>query len=419
MSKQVPAGAPGADQARPPISILGSTGSIGTQALDMLGAQGRHDQVWALAAGGNVELLARQVREFSPQVVALADGNKEEELRQALADYLREHQVEIICGADAAREVSAASGQGIVLNGITGAAGLQPTVAALQSGARLALANKESLVIGGPAVLAAQRYPGQVTPVDSEHSAIAQALASGIHRRGMTAGEVDGYSELAAIILTASGGPFRGWTRAELADVSAAQALAHPTWDMGPMVTINSSTLMNKGLEVIEAALLFDVAPEQIIAVVHPQSIIHSGVTWRDGSSVLQASPPDMRLPIALGLSFPERWPQVTQPCDWSQASSWTFEPVDNETFPALEIARQALASGPGYPCVMNAANEVAVAAFIEGRVGYLAIIDTVQRCLEAFASSRLADQAWDVAQAMDVDRWARAQATAFMSAGE
>lgn len=405
---------------RRPIIIAGSTGSIGTQALDMLAGQNRHDQVWALAAGANVSLLAEQVRQFHPRVIALADAERTDELRERLADYLREHsEVEIISGPNAASEVCAARADAIVLNGITGAAGLGPTVAALTSGARLALANKESLVIGGQAVIAAQQYPGQVIPVDSEHSAIAQALASGIHRRGMVAAHVDGYSELERIILTASGGPFRGRTRAQLADVTPDQALAHPTWDMGPVVTINSSTLMNKGLEVIEAALLFAVDPGDIAVVVHPQSIIHSGVEWRDGSAILQASPPDMRLPIALGLSFPERWPRVARPCQWTTAQSWTFEPVDNETFPALNLARQALQAGPGYPCVMNAANEVAVDAFLAGNIGYLEIIQTVHATLDAFAESELAGENWDISRALAVDRWARTQATGLICASE
>ena len=300
----------------------------------------------------------------------------------------------------------------VVLNGITGGVGLSSTLAALQCGARLALANKESLVVGGALVKNAMRFPGQIVPVDSEHSAIAQALSSGVHERGLTSPVVSGRSEVADLVLTASGGPFRGRTREQLRGVRAEQALAHPTWQMGPVVTINSSTLINKGLELIEAHLLFDVAPEHIVATVHPQSIVHSMVTWCDGATTLQASPPDMRLPIALGLTWPERLADVENPLTWACASEWTFEPVDNETFPAIDLARFAVAASATHPAVLNAANEVLVDAFIAGEVPWLAIVDTVSTVVhehEGVADPSLEDivaaQRWADQRAREIVR--------------
>ena len=259
-------------------------------------------------------------------------------------------------GEDASSE-AAAMACDVVLNGIAGAAGLRPTLAALGAGNVLALANKESLIIGGPLVtrLAA---PGQIVPVDSEHSALAQALRSG--SRG----------EVRRLILTASGGPFRGWDTERLRTVAPQQALAHPTWDMGPLVTINSATLVNKGLELIEAHLLFDMPLDRIDVVVHPQSVIHSMVEFVDGSTIAQASPPDMRLPIALGLGWPDRVPDAAAACDWTRRAEWSFEPVDHETFPAVRLAARVAEAGGVLPAVFNAADEVAVDAFHEGRFG-------------------------------------------------
>ncbi|MDO5495269.1 MAG: 1-deoxy-D-xylulose-5-phosphate reductoisomerase [bacterium] len=370
------------------VIVLGSTGSIGTQALEVIAAQGM--TVAGLAAGGgDIALLARQVRDTRSPVVAVARTGGAAELREALSVVGHHEPVEVLEGDDAARELAASSRPGWrVLNGVTGALGLPPTLATLEAGATLALANKESLVAGGDLVRAAQQFPGQVVPVDSEHSAIAQALTSGVHRRGMCAvpaegeSELDGESELARIILTASGGPFRGRSRGGLDGVTAEQALAHPTWSMGPVVTLNSSTLVNKGLELIEAHLLFDVPPEDIEVTVHPQSIVHSGVEWQDGSTILQASPPDMRLPIALGLTWPERRYPVPA-CDWTQATTWTFEPVDDETFPAIRLARQAVAASATHPAVLNAANEECVDAFLAGRVAWLDIVNTVRAVVE------------------------------------
>lgn len=373
-----------ATQERIDVVLLGSTGSIGTQACDVIRQYPDRFRVLALAAGGgNVDVLARQVVEFSPRVVAIA-SDKTAQLRAAVAGLgVDPFPAELLCGSEAATEVAGAFPGCVVLNGITGGVGLGPTLAALASGCSLALANKESLVVGGALVRSAMVRPGQIVPVDSEHSAIAQALASGVHEKGLTSLVVSGRSEVADLILTASGGPFRGWTRADLRDVTAQQALAHPTWDMGPVVTINSSTLMNKGLELIEAHLLFDVAPEHIVPVIHPQSIVHSGVTWRDGASTLQASYPDMRLPIALGLTWPQRLGNIEQPLRWDVASAWTFEPVDHVTFPAVDLARFAVGASATHPAVLNAANEVCVEAFIQGRLSYLGIVDTVSAVLE------------------------------------
>ena len=298
--------------------------------------------------------------------------------------------------ASASTELTAGAGAHTVLNGITGSRGLGPTLAALQSGSVLALANKESLVAGGPLVTAAAA-PGQSVPVDSEHSALAQCLRGG------------GADEVARLVLTASGGPFRGRTRADLADVTVEQALAHPTWDMGPVVTINSATLVNKGLEVIEAHLLFGVPYERIDVVVHPQSIVHSMVTFADGATIAQASPPDMRLPIALALAWPDRLDAVAPACTWDAPAAWTFEPLDHDAFPGVRLARRAGEAGGCLPAVFNAANEEAVAAFVAGGLSYLGVTDVVDATLEA-SHGWLADPA-TVADVLAAEEWARARA--------
>jgi 1-deoxy-D-xylulose-5-phosphate reductoisomerase len=302
----------------------------------------------------------------------------------------------ILTGPDAVLELIAGTPADVVLNAITGSVGLESTLHALATGATLALANKESLIAGGPLVLNAAK-PGQIVPVDSEHSAIAQCL------RGGTRPEVD------RLVITASGGPFRGRTRLDLKDVTVEQAMAHPTWDMGPVITINSATLVNKGLEVIEAHLLFGVPYDRIDVVVHPQSIIHSMVTFTDGSTIAQASPPDMRLPIALALGWPERVPGAARPCTFAEPSAWTFEPLDDETFPAVRLARQAGAAGGSLPAVYNAANEEAVAAFRQRDVGFTAIMETVSRVLDD-ADGWRADPR-DVEDVLAAERWARAHA--------
>ena len=401
--------------------LLGSTGSIGTQTLEVLSRLGEHaPRVVALAAGGSrLELLARQAITWEVPVVAVTGGG--EDLAGRLRQALRAAAVQagrpdpvttILTGPDAATTAvqTAELGAGdTVVNGITGSVGLLPTLAALASGARLALANKESLVVGGALVRQSLTRPGQVVPVDSEHSAIAQALASGRHEKGLTSPVLSGRSEVRRLILTASGGPFRGRSRAELTGISAAAALKHPTWDMGPVVTINSSTLINKGLELIEAHLLFDVAPERIDVVVHPQSVIHSMVEFTDGATIAQASPPDMRLPIALGLTWPER-PDLSglvTPNDWREPVSWTFEPLDDAAFPAVDLARSAVAASDTHPAVLNAANEQAVAAFLAGGLEWRDIVEIDAAVVgehEGLTGPGLAD-------VLAVETWARARA--------
>lgn len=399
---------------RQPIVLLGSTGSIGTQALDIVRADPLRFDIRGLAAGGgNIELLARQVVEFDVPVVSV-DRLVGGELRDAIHAIDSSAHPQIIEGPDGASQVASLVPDGVVLNGITGGVGLLPTLVALKSGATLALANKESLVVGGHLVRSACVRPGQIVPVDSEHSAIAQALASGVHEAGLTSPVVTGRTEVADLVLTASGGPFRGKKRAELADITPEAALAHPTWNMGPVVTINSSTLVNKGLELIEAHLLFDVAPEHIVTTVHPQSIVHSMVTWIDGATTLQASPPDMRLPIALGLTWPERLRDVEKPLTWADAQSWTFEPVDSDTFPAINLARHAVASSPTHTAVYNAANEVFVDAFLAKKLPWLGIVDSLTKVVEShdgIAAPTLDD-------ILGVEEWARAQANALVSSG-
>ncbi|WP_211877915.1 1-deoxy-D-xylulose-5-phosphate reductoisomerase [Pseudarthrobacter albicanus] len=380
------------------IVILGSTGSIGRQAIDVVDGAPHLFEVVALSAGGgNLELLARQAVHTRARAVGVASGDASA-LQKLIDDAagaagLAGYRPEIIAGPDASTRI-AETGADVVLNGITGSIGLAPTLAALRSGATLALANKESLIVGGALVKAAAR-DGQIVPVDSEHSAIAQCLRSG------TAGEVD------RLILTASGGPFRGRTRDELHDVSPQDALAHPTWDMGLMVTTNSASLVNKGLEVIEAHLLFDIPLDRIDVVVHPQSVVHSMVQFVDGSTIAQASPPDMRLPIALGLGWPDRVPGAARACDWTKAASWTFEPLDTAAFPAVGLAKDAARQGSTYPAVFNAANEEAVMAFHAGRIRFTDIVDTI----EAVLSEHTGSSGLTVESVLDAEAWARARA--------
>ena len=407
-----------------PVILLGSTGSIGTQAREVIDAHpGRFRVVGVSAGGSSIDVLAEQIVALAPAFVGVARDVREE--LDAAVRALGGQCPQVFVGEQASVDVVRASVERaredypglvpVVLNGITGGVGLSSTLAALESGARLALANKESLVVGGALVKNAMRFPGQIVPVDSEHSAIAQALASGVHERGLTSPVVSGRSEVADLVLTASGGPFRGRTREQLRGVRAQQALAHPTWQMGPVVTINSSTLINKGLELIEAHLLFDVAPEHIIATVHPQSIVHSMVTWCDGATTLQASPPDMRLPIALGLTWPERLAGVESPLTWAAASQWTFEPVDNETFPAVDLARFAVGESATHPAVLNAANEVLVDAFIAGEVPWLAIVDTVSAVVHEHEG--IVDPSLD--DIVAAQRWADQRARELLRAGQ
>lgn len=363
--------------------LLGSTGSIGTQAVEVLDAHPGRFVVDAISAGGgNVRALAAQAAHLRVNRVGVADATRIPDLVAEL-ERLGCRDIEVIGGPDAATEI-AATGSDVVLNGITGSVGLRPTLAALGAGSTLALANKESLVVGGALVRSAQQRPGQIVPVDSEHSAIAQCLRSGTR------------AEVRRLVLTASGGPFRGWSRDAVRSATPAQALAHPTWAMGPVVTVNSASLMNKGLELIEAHLLFDVPTDDIVVVVHPQSVVHSMVEFTDGSTIAQASPPDMRLPIALGVSWPDRLDPVTPPCDWSAATSWHFEPLDEETFPAVRLAREAASASATHPAVYNAANEECVEAFLDGRAAFGDIVTTVARVLEAHDGTSAADVTLD-----------------------
>ncbi|WP_101257976.1 1-deoxy-D-xylulose-5-phosphate reductoisomerase [Streptomyces barkulensis] len=392
-----PADAPAGDGPRD-IVILGSTGSIGTQAVDVVLANPDRFRVTALsAAGGRVELLAEQAHQLKVRTVAVSDPGRAGELREALRARhgSAEPLPEVLAGPDAATEL-AASECHTVLNGITGSIGLRPTLAALRAGRTLALANKESLIVGGPLVKALAE-PGQIIPVDSEHSALFQALMSGTR------------SEVRKLLVTASGGPFRGRTREELEHVTTQDALAHPTWAMGPVITVNSATLVNKGLEVIEAHLLYDIPFDRIEVVVHPQSYIHSMVEFWDGSTIAQCGPPDMRLPIALGIGWPHRVPDAGPVFDWSKAMSWEFFPLDEKAFPSVALACHVGALGGTAPAVFNAANEECVEAFLSGRLPFNGIVDTVAAVVEEHGTPKGSDLTLD--EVLDAETWARARA--------
>ncbi|MCP9209397.1 1-deoxy-D-xylulose-5-phosphate reductoisomerase [Streptomyces cucumeris] len=379
--------------------ILGSTGSIGTQAIDVVLRNPDRFRVTGLsAAGGRPGLLAEQAHRLRVARVAVARQEAVPELREALtARYgAGEPLPEILAGPDAATEL-AGSQCHTVLNGITGSIGLAPTLAALEAGRVLALANKESLIVGGPLVRAVAK-PGQIVPVDSEHSALFQALLGGTRQ------------EVRKLVVTASGGPFRGRTKAELTSVTPDEALAHPTWDMGPMVTINSATLVNKGLEVIEAHLLYDIPFERIEVVVHPQSYIHSMVEFTDGSTLAQASPPDMRMALALGIGWPDRVPDAAPGCDWSKAHTWEFFPLDHEAFPSVGLARHVGALGGTAPAVFNAANEECVDAFLDRKLPFNGIVDTVAEVM-AEHGTPTAGTRLTVADVLEAESWARARA--------
>lgn len=385
------------------VTLLGSTGSIGTQGLQVIAAHPERFEVEVLSGGSNIALLAQQAARYLPSLVAAATGSREE-LTAAITEAaaavgVTGYAPEVIVGEEAATEAAAAPTD-VVLNGITGAIGLRPTLAALGSGARLALANKESLIIGGPMVRALAA-PDQIVPVDSEHSAIAQALRSG---------RAD---EVRKLIVTASGGPFRGMDRAALREVTPEAALKHPNFAMGRVITTNSATLVNKGLELIEAHLLFDVPMDRIEAVVHPQQIIHSMVEFHDGAVIAQLGLPTMLAPIALGLSWPERLTDVETPVDWTQAADWRFEPLDDEAFPAVRLAQQVGAAGGTHPAVYNAANEVGVDAFHEGECRFTDIVDTIAEVVDRHDGS--AFDAHTVEGVLAADAWARAEAVALL----
>jgi 1-deoxy-D-xylulose-5-phosphate reductoisomerase len=385
------------------IAILGSTGSIGTQAIEVVSGRPGRFRVTAISAGGgNLDVLARQAVALGVQAVGVARGEHDAVAaaihRVAEEAGQRGFAPDILVGEQASTEL-AGSGADVVLNGITGSIGLRPTLAALHCGSTLALANKESLIVGGSLVTAAAR-PGQLVPVDSEHSAIAQCL------RGGSAGEVR------RLVVTASGGPFRGWSRAQLEDVTPAQALAHPTWAMGPVITTNSATLVNKGLEVIEAHLLFDIPFDRIDVVVHPQSFVHSMVEFTDGSTLAQVSPPSMLIPIALGLAWPDRVPDAGPSVDWTRAATWEFLPLDEDAFPAVALAREVGAAGSCFPAVFNAANEECVGAFLAGRTRFVDIVETVRRVVDEWSAHPENESGTlDVDTVLSAEIWARKRA--------
>ncbi|GAA1144248.1 1-deoxy-D-xylulose-5-phosphate reductoisomerase [Ornithinicoccus hortensis] len=389
------------------LTLLGSTGSIGTQALEVIAAHPGQFEVLAVSAGGaDLDLLARQAVQVRAAQVAVASADREELTDRLTAAArgagLTAYRPEVLVGPTAAEAV-AGNGADVVLNGITGSIGLRPTLAALRAGSTLALANKESLIVGGSLVTAIAAH-GQIVPVDSEHSAIAQCLRSGRP------------SEVRRLVVTASGGPFRGRSRADLADVTPADALRHPNFSMGRVITTNSATLVNKGLEVIEAHLLFDIPYDRIDVVVHPQQLIHSLVEFHDGSTLAQVGPPRMLVPIALGLSWPDRLADVDEPVDWSRASTWEFHPLDDEAFPAVRLARQVGSAGGTFPAVYNAANEECVEAFHSGRIGFLDIVDTVARVVQEHDGNPAG--ALTVEQVLHADDWARRQARRMMGLG-
>ncbi|MFJ4716111.1 1-deoxy-D-xylulose-5-phosphate reductoisomerase [Streptomyces sp. NPDC088785] len=382
------------------IAVLGSTGSIGTQAIDLVLRNPDRFRVTALsAAGGRVELLAEQAHGLGVRTVAVAREETVPALREALAARYGtgEPLPEILAGPDAATEIAGRGDCHTVLNGITGSIGLAPTLAALEAGRTLALANKESLIVGGPLVKGLAK-PGQIIPVDSEHAALFQALAAGTR------------ADVRKLVVTASGGPFRGRTRADLERVTVEDALAHPTWAMGPVITINSSTLVNKGLEVIEAHLLYDIPFDRIEVVVHPQSYVHSMVEFTDGSTLAQATPPDMRGPIAVGIGWPERIPDAAPAFDWTKASTWEFFPLDTEAFPSVGLARHVGELAGTAPAVFNAANEECVDAFLKGALPFNGIMDTVTKVVEEHGTPE-SGTSLTVADVLEAETWARARA--------
>ena len=384
------------------ITLLGSTGSIGTQAIDVVTRAPERFRVTAIAAGGSdVGLLAEQAAQLRVRTVGISRESSADELRERITAIWpsEEPTPSVVAGPGATAELAALPAD-VVLNAVAGSQGLRATLAALDAGRVVALANKESLIAGGPLVTA-RAAPGQLVPVDSEHSALAQCLRAG------TTGEVR------RLLLTASGGPFRGRPRAELTGVTPKDALAHPTWDMGLLVTTNSATLVNKGLELIEAHLLFGIPYDRIDVVVHPQSVIHSMVEFTDGSTITQASPPDMRLPIALALGWPDRVPGAAASVDWTTAQNWTFEPLDPVAFPAVDLARRAGVAGGCAPAVYNAANEELVAAFHAGSIGFLQIVETIADVLDEWLSKRHSTAAnpGTVEAVEEAETWARERA--------
>lgn len=375
------------------ICILGSTGSIGTQALDVIRRNPDRLRVVGLAAAANHALLVGQIREFMPPLVAIADVKAAEELKARLGPV---RGVDIVSGPEAAEMLARETEADMVLNALVGAIGLSPSLAALQSGKTLALANKESLVVGGELIMdLVKGEPDRLVPVDSEHSALAQCLRG--ERR----------EDLKRVLITASGGPFRGWTRQELAKASPREALVHPTWNMGPKITIDSATLMNKGLEIIEAHYLFDLDYSEIDVVVHPESIIHGMAEFSDGSFIAQMATPDMRLPIQLALAYPDRLPTGIGLVDLARLGRLTFEELDREAFPSVDLAYRAGKLGATYPAVLNASNEVAVTSFLESKIRLVQIPEVVGACLDEHRAAPVVSEV-SLARA---DAWARGRA--------
>lgn len=365
------------------IVILGSTGSIGVQALEVVASHPQDFRVVGLAAGSrNISKLADQAKKFDVPIIATTGTG--DELKNSLSG------VEVIDGQNSASTIAAISCD-VVLNGITGSIGLGPTLAALEAGNQVALANKESLVAGGDLVIAHGRE--RIIPVDSEHSALFQALHSGK------------IEEVSRMILTASGGPFRD--RMDLENVTVEEALNHPTWSMGPMVTINSATMVNKGLEIIEAHYLFGIPYHRLEAVIHPQAIVHSMVEFQDGSVIAQASPPDMKGPISYALNYPNRLNEVMPIIDWRSRQSWNFEPIDEIRFPSIELARRCGALGGSVTAMFNAANEVAVEAFLKKLIPFTAIVKTVETVISRLASSA-PDRVRDISDVTAIENDAR-----------
>lgn len=377
------------------VLILGSTGSIGTQALDVIGDNPEDFEVAGIAAAGSdPQAIIAQARQFglSAEQVAVSKPEAAQVISVALGGEVLTSAEELVTNTSA----------DVVLNALVGSLGLAATLATLDTGAILALANKESLVAGGDLVLERAKE-GQLVPVDSEHSAMAQCL-----RAGRT-------EEVSRYVLTASGGPFRGWTREQMWDVTPEQAAAHPTWSMGQMNTLNSATMVNKGLELIEATLLFGIRPDIIDVTVHPQSIVHSMVTFCDGATIAQASPPSMKMPIAHALAWPGRVPEAQHSLDFTQAMDWRFEPLDEDTFPAVKLAREVSRLRGTYPAVYNAANEEAAAAFLAGRIRFPQIVDVVGDVLDA--ASDFAVQAGSFGEVVDVEKQARVRANELVDA--
>jgi 1-deoxy-D-xylulose-5-phosphate reductoisomerase len=363
------------------IAILGSTGSVGTQTLDVVRKHRDLFEVVALVAGRNAELLAEQVDEFAPMLAVLGDAPAPP------GSYFS-------TGPEAILEAAAHPSADVVVNALVGSRGLRPTIAALDAGKTVALANKESLIAGGELVTSRAK-PGALLPIDSEHSALFQCLAG------------NRLADVRRVIVTASGGPFRGRTRASMRDVTVAEALAHPTWRMGDKITIDSATLMNKGLEAIEARHLFGLPMDRVEVVMHPRSLVHGIVEFVDGSCIVQASSPDMRLPIQVALAWPERLPEGAESLDWASLGALEFAPVDRAAFPAVDLAYEAARRGGTAPAVLNAANEEAVYAFLAGRIGFLQIVETVERTLGAH--DVVAQPSLD--DVLAAEEWARARA--------